>query len=125
MNKLIFFIFPLFLFAEIVKFPYTFSLKKDEIAKFKVYYEKHSYPLEMRWTLYKNEVLTVLYKYDDFPYQITLEREYPLNTFRVDIAKCPEKIPYFLIEFVDFNDKIAKFRIYLFNGKKVRVKKGE
>jgi len=123
MNKLVFFLFPLFLFAQWIKFPYTIELKKDEVANFEVHYDKRIYPLTLRWTLFKNDILTLHYKYNDFPRQITLYKNPPLNTFRIKIANYPELYPYFLIEFTDFNDKIATFRIYLFNGKKVKVKR--
>ena len=123
MNKLFFLFFPLFLFAEIF-FPYTLKLKKDEVFPLSVYYQGRTYHLKLRWTLYKNGVLTLLYRYDNFPHQITLFKSYQKNSFRIDIAKYPEFNPYFLIEFIDFNDKIATFKMYLFNGKEVNVEKG-
>jgi len=117
-----FFLFlPLFLLAEFIKFPYEIKLKKDEVAYFDVYYLEKIYPFKIRWTLYKNDILTLLYRYDNFPRQITLYKEPPLNTFKIDIAKIPELNPYFYIEFLDFNDKIAILKIYLKNGKNVKV----
>ncbi|ACM92393.1 conserved hypothetical protein [Nautilia profundicola AmH] len=121
MNKFFILFFPLFLFAEFWNFPHTIELKKDETINFDVYYLKKVYPLKLRWTLFINDILTVLYRYDDFPRQITLYKDPPLNTFKIPIAKIPEKYPYFYIEFKDFNGKIATFDIYLKNGAGVKV----
>ena len=112
---------PLFLLAESIAFPYDIKLKKDEVAYFDVHYLGKIYPFKIRWTLYKNEILTLLYRYDNFPRQITLYKDPPLNTFKIDIAKIPEINPYFYIEFLDFNDKIATLKIYLKNGDDVKV----
>ncbi|WP_457560108.1 hypothetical protein [Caminibacter sp.] len=120
MNKLLIFL-PLLLFAEFINLPYTFSLKKDEIKTFKIYYKKYIYPLKIRWTLYKNDYLVVLYNFNGFPRQVMLKKIYPLDMFKIDIAKFPTFYPYLLIKFDDFNDKIATFKIYLFNSKGVRV----
>ena len=117
-----FFLFlPLLLLAEFIKFPYEIKLKKDEVAYFEVNYLKRVYPFKIRWTLYKNEILIILYRYDNFPRQITLYKNPPLNTFKIDITKIPELNPYFYIEFLGFNDKIATLKIYLKNGKNVKV----
>ncbi|WP_456480273.1 hypothetical protein [Nautilia sp.] len=126
MNKFFILFFPFFLFAEFIKFPYTLKLKKDETALFQVYYKDGTYPLKLRWTLFTNGVLTLLYRYDNYPRQITLFREYPLNTFKIDIVDFSGSHPYFYIKFKEYNGKIALFDIYLFNGEKVKVDlKGE
>jgi len=117
-----FFLFlPLFLLADFINFPYEINLKKDKVAYFDVYYLKKTYPFKLRWTLYKNDILNILYKYDNFPRQITLYKNPPLNTFKIDISKIPELNPYFYIEFLDFSDNNATLKIYLKNGKKVKV----
>jgi len=121
MNKVIFFLLPLYLFAVPVIFPFSIDLKKDETARFEVYYLNKSYPFKMRWTLFINDIITVLYRYDNFPRQVELYKSYPLNTFKVPIAKIPENFPYFYIEFKGFNGKIATFDIYLKNGDEVKV----
>ena len=121
MNKLLFLLLPLYIFAVPVIFPFTIDLKKDETAYFDVYYLGNTYPFKFRWTLYINDILTLLYRYDNFPRQITLYKNPPLNTFKVPIAKIPENYPYFYIEFKDFNGKIATFDIYLKNGDGVKV----
>jgi hypothetical protein len=109
------------LFAKEIIFPYKIELKKDEFAYFDVKYMNRTYPFKFRWTLFKNGILTLLYRYDNFPRQITLYRYPPLNTFRVPIAKIPQRYPYFYVEFNDFNGKIATFIIYLENGDGVKV----
>jgi len=121
MNKILFLFLPVFLFAEFWNFPHTVKLKKDETIYFNVHYWQRIYPFELRWTLYINEILTVLYRYDNFPRQIILYKDPPLNTFKVPIAKIPENYPYFYIEFKDFNGKIATFDIYIKNGDGVKV----
>jgi hypothetical protein len=121
MNKFFLIFFPLFLFAEFWNFPHTLDLKKDQTAYFNVYYNQKTYPLQIRWTLYINDILTLLYKYDTFPRQITLYKNPPLNTFKIPVVKFPDNYPYFYIEFRDFNGKIATFDIYLMNGEGVNV----
>ena len=117
-----FFLFlPLFLLADFINFPYEIDLKKDKVAYFDVYYLKKMYPFKLRWTLYKNDILTILYRYDNFPRHITLYKDPPLNTFKIDISKITELNPYFYIEFLDFNNQTVKLKIYLKNGKKVKV----
>jgi len=115
MNKFFFIFFPLFLWA----FVFNFSLKKDEISSFRVIYHKKVYNLNFRWTLYKNNVLVILYKYDGFPYQITLIKPY-LDTLRIKIADFPDNKPFLYVKVIDFSDKIIKFRMFTdeyFRGK--------
>jgi len=121
MSKFFLLFFPLFVYATLIRLPYTFELKKDEIIKFDILYDGHIYPFEMRWTLFINDILVVLYKYNSFPRQVTLYKDPPLNDFKVDIAKYPEFYPYLFVTFKDFNDKIAKFEIYLFNDRGVKI----
>jgi hypothetical protein len=118
MNKFFLFI-PFLLFAVPIRFPYTIKLKKDQFFKMDVYYLNRVYPFKMRWTLYINDIITVLYKYDNFPRQVELQKKFSQNAFKVPVAYIPENYPYFYIKFDDFNDKIATCTIYLFNGKKV------
>ncbi|NPA10668.1 MAG: hypothetical protein GXO62_00310 [Epsilonproteobacteria bacterium] len=116
MSKFLFFL-ATFLWA--VEFPYTFSLKKDEVLMFNFRWDWRNYIFKMRWTLYKNDILTVLYRYDNYPHQVSLYSEYPLNTFRFWVVDYTHynKIPYFLVEFVDFKDNQATFTIHLLNDK--------
>ena len=121
MNKFFLLFLPIFLFAKYWIFPHTLELKKDETAYFSVYYNQKEYPFKIRWTLFINDILTILYRYDNFPRQITLYKNPPLNTFKIPIVKFPDNYPYFYIEFTDFNGKIATFDIYLKRGDKVNV----
>ena len=113
MNKIFFLFLPFFLNAAFITIPFNFSLKKDQFAKMYIYYDKHKYELDLRWTLYKNKVLIVLYKYDNFPYQITLFKKYPLDTFSIKIADYPDFKPYLYIKVTKFSDKITSFKIFL------------
>jgi len=123
MNKFFLTFFPIFLFAQWINYPYILKLKKDETANFEVHSKNKIYPLKIRWTLYKNDFLILLYKYDNFPRQITLFKNYPLNTFKINLLHYPMLNPYLLIEFKDFDGKIATFEINLFNKDDIRIKR--
>ena len=111
---------PLFLNAAFIALPYNFSLKKDETINFNVVYENRSYDFSLRWTLYKNEVLVVLYKYDNFPYQITLFKNYPIDMFKIKVADFDNN-PYLYIKVNRFSDKITKFEIFLGKEKDIKL----
>jgi len=113
MNKIFFIFLPFLLKAAFITLPFNFSLKKDEIAKMYIYYDGKKYDLSLRWTLYKNKVLIVLYRYDEFPYQITLFNTYPIDTFRIKIADYPDFKPYLYVKVTQFSDKITSFEIFL------------
>ncbi len=121
MSKFFLIFFPLFLLAEIT-FPYKFSLKKDDTAVFNIFFKKRFFIFKMRWTLFKNGVLVVIYHYDNFPRQVELFKN-NLNAFRVDIVNYLDFSPYLFVEFNDFNDKIATFKMYLFRGNNIKVKR--
>ena len=121
MNKIFFFL-PIFLFSAFITVPFNFTLKKDEIAKFKIYYDKKSYDLNFRWTLCKNNVLTVLYNYDKFPYQITLFNDFGLNFLKIDIAKYPDFTPKIFITAKSFNENKNDFEININPEYKQKVK---
>ena len=123
MNKIFFLFLPFILNAAFITLPFNFSLKKDQIAKMYIYYDKHKYTLNLRWTLYKNGVLIVLYKYDNFPYQITLFNQYPMDVFRIKIADYPDFKPYLYVKVTRFSDKITSFRIFLNKkyNKKIKI----
>jgi len=121
MNRFFIIFLPIFLFSTYINFPYTLTLKKDEKAVFDVYYKNFSHSFILWWTLYKNDVLTVIYIYDNFPHHIELYKNYPVNSFKVKITDLVEPFPYFWIKFDSFNDENATFKIYLFNKKGVKV----
>ena len=119
MNK-IFILFLPFILNAFIGFPFKFSLKKDELANFKIYYDKNSFDLKLRWTLYKNGVLNVLYNYDKFPYQITLFNTYGLDFFEINITPYPEFNPKLYIKVNKFSPNLIEFEMYLnkkFNNK--------
>ena len=120
MSKLFLFL-PLFLFAEFINIPYTFFSEKDEIKVFNIYYRNFDYFFRLRWTLYKNSFIVVLYNFNGFSRQVMLSKEYPLNSFRVNIALFEPFSPYLYVKFAGFNDKIATFKIFLFNSKSVKI----
>ena len=123
MSKLFLLFFSLFLYSTPLIFPYHFELKKDEFLKMNFYYYSNIYPFEFRWTLFKNNILTTLYRYDNFPRQIELYKNPPLNMFRVEIANFFEINPYFTIEFLEFNKQkeVASFVMRVYNFKEVRA----
>jgi hypothetical protein len=121
MNKILFLFFPIFLFAQILKFPYEVSLKKDQNLEFFIYRDTTKADFKFRWTLYINNTLTILAMYDKFPYQFTVFKNPLMNLFKITLQDFPPPKPYFLIQFVNFNGKIAVFKIFLFNGKNLRV----
>ena len=112
-----FFLFlPLSLFAYYINFPFSLTLKKDEVAYFEV---DRQYPLELRWTLFINNVLTVLYRYDNFPRQITLFKD-ELNSFKIVLNRVNGA--YLYLVFKDFQKDKATFEIYLFKNALVDFK---
>ena len=121
MNKFFLIFFPIFLFSAYINFPYNLTLKKDEKAYFNLYYKNFSHKLVLWWTLYKNDILTLVYIYDDFLHHIELYKNYPMNSFKVKITDLVEPYPYFWIKFESFNDKNVTFKIYLFNKTNVKV----
>ncbi len=93
------------------KWEYThdFVLKKDEIGQIKVIKRVDSTVriLTLRWTLYQNERLVILAKYDGFPTQYIIQKEYKRNsikiTLRDDYSEAAKRC-YLILTFKDFND---------------------
>jgi len=56
-----------------------FSLKKDEFVLYKI----NEKDLLFRWTLFHNDGLVFILKYDHFPYQGILYQNHKLNSFRL------------------------------------------
>jgi hypothetical protein len=116
-------LFLLFTFLYAIKFPYTFKLKKDELLKLHFFYLGRKYPFSMRWTLYKNEIITILYRYDNFPRQVELYPYYPVNRFKIKIVDYSYfNTPYVWIVFDDFKDGVATFTMYRF-GDEIQARK--
>jgi len=126
MNRFfLFFLFFVFTQAAWISYPYDFYLKKDEIAKFNVYYFGNSYPFDIRWTLYKNKNLIVIYHYDKFPRQVVLFDKPPINGIKIKIADFPLNTPYLLIKFLEFDKNRVLFELTVLNSKKVGIERLE
>ena len=108
-------------------------LKKDEVVYARVVASKDSQSVSamkdftMRWTLYRNDGLVVLVRYDKYPYHFVLYRDYSQNRFTLNLLD-PQGInrdlsqPRLHIEFVGinnpFNDEktVAHIRVYGFGN---------
>jgi len=113
MNKIIFIFFPLFLFAGFINPPFKFSLKKDESAYFTLYYKGFKTDIKIRWTLYINNTLNVIYFKDKFPRQITLFNQFGLKRFKIDISDFPDFKPVLYITVNKFSPDLVEFELYL------------
>lgn len=72
----------------------------------------------LRWTLFVNEGLSVVIKYDGFNHHHVLHRKRGLDSFRLPLLPRIDSeliAPYMLIEFQEFDDlnKEAYFGIYV------------
>ena len=107
-------------FANDFRELFKISLKKDEQKKILVKYANKDKLFEFRWTLYVNDGLVTLYKYDDFVAQNMLYLNHKNQSLRVklrDDGKNYYNPPYFLLKFKDFDAKKqeAKFELYLYD----------
>ncbi len=103
----------LFALEDYWTFEEEFSLKKDEFILYRVK-EKD---LFFRWTLFHNNGLVYLAKYDLFPYQGILYDRYRQNSFKMTIGKATlanREDPYCMIVFEQFNveNMTSDFKIY-------------
>ncbi len=107
------------------------DLKKDEVVNATISASKDSQSISetknftLRWTLYRNKGLVVLVRYDKYPYQFILYKDYMLNSWTLNLLD-PQGInralnqPQLKIYFIGiddpFNDEktIAHLRIYGF-----------
>lgn len=107
------------------------DLKKDEVVRATINASKDSQSTSaskhftLRWTLYRNEGLVVLVRYDKYPYQFVLYKDYRLNSWTLNLLD-PQGInrdpnqPRLHITFIGiddpFNDEktIAHLRLYGF-----------
>ncbi|STQ86563.1 hypothetical protein LS73_003650 [Helicobacter muridarum] len=105
------------------------DLKKDQILKASISASKNSNgdvsnpkQFTLRWTLYRNEGLVVLVRYDNYPYQFILYKQYMTNVWKLNLLDTQGAYreisqPYLSIKFVGidypFNDEntIAHLRI--------------
>ena len=99
------------------------ELKKDELARYTLDIDDKIYNLDFRWTLFVNEGLVMLYKFNKFPYQNILYKDYKLKSFKIKLKNRAENAfyePYALIVFEDFDTKTkkAKFTVLLMDEKR-------
>ncbi|NPA81933.1 MAG: hypothetical protein GXO31_04940 [Epsilonproteobacteria bacterium] len=114
------------LFAVDWDYTHSFYLKKDQIARVKVdkgLSYKLAGELFFRWTLFVNEGLVVLLKYEGFPHQYVLYKKWGRDTIRLVIDKKPSKEwleSYLLIKFEDFDPKrkVAVLKVFVANPPK-------
>jgi len=111
----LFFLLPVWLFSleDYWTYEEEFSLKKDEFIHYKV----DSRDLLFRWTLFHNNGLVYIAKYDMFPYQGILYDRYRQNSFKIKLGKATisnVEDPYCMIVFEDFvvSSMEGKFKIY-------------
>jgi hypothetical protein len=84
--KLFFFsVLPLLLSAFSWDYSHDFVLKKDKVATIEVIKreDRSKRVLTMRWTLFENERLVLLVKYDGFPTQYVVQKKYKRNSIKI------------------------------------------
>ena len=110
MKKLFVLLFlPLVLVAFKWEYTHDFILKKDEVGQINVIKRKDSTVrvLLLRWTLYQNGRLVVLAKYDGFPTQYIIQKEYKRNSIKItlrDDYNVGSKRCYLILTFKTFDD---------------------
>ncbi len=105
-------IIPLLLVAFKWDYLHKFNLSKDDVAIIKVIdrKDKSVQDLRFRWTLFTNEGLILLVKYDGFPTQYTLEKKYKQNSIKIELRddyKDSLNRSYLLLRFKDFKSNKA------------------
>lgn len=116
---------PLSVFAFKWEYTHDFVLKKDEVGMIEVIKREDSTKrvLHVRWTLHQNERLVVLVKYDGFPTQYILQKEYKRNSIRItlrDDYSEGSKRCFLILKFDDFNEdkKTALIQAFVTDPKK-------
>ncbi len=104
----------------------SYSLKKDQVAKISVTKRSNRdrQQLLFRWTLYSDKRLVLLVKYDNFPTQYLLQRDYKRNSIRIylrDDYQHSYKRAYLVLRFADFDEKKeeAKIEAFVYDPDKV------
>ncbi len=92
----------------------SFSLKKDQVALWLV----GDRELTFRWTLFHNRGLVYIAKFDKFPYQGILYKDYRLNGVKIALSvnnKTNLEDPYCMIVFESYDEKskTAQFTLYV------------
>jgi len=115
--------------AKLIDWDYThsFNLKKDEIAKIQITkkdYTSQPKPdgeLEFRWTLYHNDLLILLVKYEGFSTQYTLKKKYKRDAVRIyllgDYDNIADRV-YLILRFSEFKKETATIEAMIRDPKK-------
>jgi len=115
-------------FANDFREVFKFSLKKDEQKKILVKYNNKKKAFIFRWTLYINDGLVTLYKYDGCVAQNVLYLNHKNQSLRITLRSGGQDYynpPYLLLKFKEFDlkKKKAKFELYLYDDKmQIRLK---
>ncbi|MDR2152343.1 MAG: hypothetical protein LBO72_05950 [Helicobacteraceae bacterium] len=102
-----------------------FNLRKDEFAVFEI----DENILTFKWSLFHNDGLVSLIKYDHFPYQTVLYDDYKLNAIKIPVKTNPTVVappPYVMIVFEGFDRdrNVSNMRLYLSDALgSVKIKK--
>ena len=126
--KLILRIFILILFVKSTIFAgdfreiFKFSLKKDQQKKILVKYANKEKLFEFRWTLYINEGLVTLSRYDGVVTQNLLYLNHKNQFFHIRLRDDGASFynpPHFLLKFkaFDLKKREAKFELYWYDPK--------
>ena len=113
------FAWPLFAFNEgYWKYRGEAVLAKEEVYKITLKLGAMTKDIEFRWTLYKNEGLVVHLRYDAFPHQFVLYRNYQKNRFRLPLfahEQMRTEEPFLQLSFFEFNrqTKLATLRFMI------------
>ena len=124
-------LFLLLLFSSLLSafqwdYSHDFVLKKDEVGVIEVTKREDQSKrlLHLRWTLFENKRLVVLVKYDDFPTQYVLQKEYKRNSIKItlrDDYSDSFKRCFLIIKFDDFSTakKTARLEVSITDPKKI------
>jgi hypothetical protein len=118
-------LFSLYATAFSWDYQHNFQLKKDQVAHIEVIkrVDESKRDLTLRWTLYQNERLVLLVKYDGFPTQYILQKEYKRNSIRIalrdDYSEESQRC-FLLLRFKSFDEgkKIALLEASIMDVKK-------
>ena len=125
--KILFLLFflPLLLWSFTWDYSHDFILKKDKVATIVVVKREDSSQRELtlRWTLFHNKRLVLLVKYDGFPTQYIIQKEYKRNSIRIalrdDYSEGSQR-SFLLLKFKDFDEskKSALIQAFILDIKK-------
>jgi len=116
---------PLLLSSFSWDYSHDFVLKKDKVARVEVVKREDSSKrvLTMRWTLFQNDRLVLLLKYDGFPTQYILQKKYKRNSIKIALRDDYHdgfKQAIMIVTFKDFDTdkKMAHLRVSIMDPKK-------